>query len=192
MGIVLLVLAAGGLLWYRLGISQEPDYQRYHNTVCSCINVVDGDTIDVDISDGNKAYTRIRLWGVDTPETEHSPQGAMYFGKRASEFTTSMVLDKQVRLVLRSERTRGYYGRLLAYVYLADKEVMLNEEIIAQGYGYADRRFDHPWMQRFVKLEKRARKKKRGLWEEIRPEQYPDWLKRYEQWRESRTATQGS
>jgi micrococcal nuclease len=187
---VLLILLLLALLWHRIEFAQAPDYQRYHNTVCTCIKVVDGDTIDVNISDESKPLTRIRLWGVDTPETKDSPQGAMYFSKQSTEFTRSMVLNKKVRLVLLPERTRGYYGRLLAYVYLADTEIMLNEEIISQGYGYADRRFDHPWMQRFIKLEKRARKKEQGLWKEVEPQQYPDWRKRYEQWRKEKAATQ--
>ena len=45
------------------------DGWKYHDKVFTVVNVVDGDTIDIDISDDQHDTTRIRLWGVDTPET---------------------------------------------------------------------------------------------------------------------------
>jgi micrococcal nuclease len=158
------------------------DHDRYHNKTFTCIQVVDGDTIDIGIPDGKYQNTRIRLWGVDTPETSKSPQGEGYFGPQAKEFTRSLVDGKQVRVVLTTKRTRGKYGRLLAYVYIGDSDTMLNEELVIQGYAYADHRFDHPWKQRFLDLEQRARKSKAGLWAEVKPEQYPAWRQSYEKW----------
>lgn len=160
------------------------DYDRYHNKTFTCVKVVDGDTIDIDIPDGKHKNTRIRLWGVDTPETAKSPQGEAYFGPEASAFTKSLVDGKQVRVVLTTKQTRDKYGRLLGYVYLDDSQTMLNEELIIQGYAYADHRFDHPWKQRFLDLEKRAHKSKTGLWAAVKPEQYPAWRRRYEQRRD--------
>ena len=94
---------------------------------------------------------------------------------------------KPVRLVLSTGRSRDKYGRLLAYVYL-DSEVMLNEEIIAQGYGYAERRFRHPWRERFVQLEQRAEKRRIGLWQDVKSEQMPAWRQRLDCWREDAAA----
>jgi len=156
------------------------DHNRYHNQLFTCVRVVDGDTFDINAPDGKHATTRIRLWGVDTPETAKSPRGAMYYGSEASAFTTSCVENKPVRLVLVPDDTRGKYGRLLAYVYLADGEMMLNEELISQGFAYADTRFEHPWRTRFIELEKRARKKGVGLWAEVKLDQMPEWRQRYE------------
>ena len=45
------------------------DLQKYHEKIFTVVNVMDGDTIDIDIPDGKYDRTRIRLWGVDTPET---------------------------------------------------------------------------------------------------------------------------
>ncbi len=167
----------------RLRLPGGSDHARYHQKRFTCVNVVDGDTIDINLPDGKYPSTRIRLWGVDTPETGHSPQGAMFFGDEASAFTRSLVLDKPVRLLLAPDRTRGKYGRLLAYVTLDGGETMLNEEIIRRGFGYADSRFDHVWKQRFVTIEQRARKQQLGLWQQVTLEQMPAWRQRYEQWR---------
>ena len=161
------------------------DFGRYHNRTFVCTYVVDGDTLDVGVPDGTKAQTRIRLWGVDTPETAKSPGGERYFGPEASAFTKSLVRDEPVRLELVAADTRGKYGRLLAYVFVGD--VMLNEALLEQGYAYADRRFAHPRRERFIQLEKRAQKQKVGLWANVTFDKMPEWRQRYETWRDSRT-----
>ena len=102
--------------------------QNYH----LCSRVVDGDTIIVNI-DGKKE--RVRLIGVDTPETKHPKKPVEYYGKEASAFTKQMVEGKKVRLDHDQQR-RDKYSRLLAYVYLEDG-TFLNAEIIKQGYGFA-------------------------------------------------------
>jgi micrococcal nuclease len=160
-------------------VNAATDHDRYNNRTFTCVKVVDGDTLDVDLPDGRYPHTRIRLWGVDTPETGKSPQGAMYFGKEASEFARATAEGKPVRVVLAPKETRDRYGRLLAYVYVGD--TMLNEEIISRGYGYADTRFPHEWKKRFTDLEKRARKQKLGLWKDIKLDQMPKWRQRDEQ-----------
>ena len=109
----------------------------------------------------------------------------MYYGPQASAFAKSFVGGKQIRIVLAPTQTRGKYGRLLAYVYPADGDTMLNEELITHGFGYADTRFEHVWRTRFLDLEKRARKNGVGLWAEVTLEQMPEWRQRYEHWQSS-------
>ncbi len=118
--------------------------------------VVDGDTI---VLDGNE---RIRLIGVDTPETVHPKKPVEYFGKEASDFTKRMVEGKQVRLES-YKRGSDKYGRSLAYVYLEDG-TCLNAEIIKQGYGFAYTKFPFEKMEKFRKYEREAREQKKGLW----------------------------
>jgi micrococcal nuclease len=124
-----------------------------------CTRVIDGDTIVVDI-DGKKE--KVRLIGVDTPETTHPQKGVEYFGREASEFTRKMVEGKKVRLDFDWQR-RDRYGRLLAYVYLPDG-TFLNAEIIREGYGFAYTRHPFKYMKEFKQLEREARKNKKGLW----------------------------
>jgi len=172
----------------RLGRAQESttliagtDHDRYNNRTFTCIKAIDGDTLHIDAPDGEHAHTSVRLVGVDTPETEESPGRATYFGAEASAFTRSQAEGKPVRIVLKEKETRDRFRRLLAYVYLDDGLTMLNEEIIAQGYGYAYTSYSHPWMQRFVDLEKRARKQKLGLWKEVTTDQMPGWRRKFEE-----------
>jgi len=123
-GIVLglLGLFLGGRFGW-LPAAAGTDEGRYHDKVFRVVNVVDGDTFDIAASDGGKAVTRIRLWGVDTPETKDPERGVMHYGPEASAFTREMVLGKRVRVVLEPfEASRGLYGRLLAYVYLEESQ----------------------------------------------------------------------
>ncbi|MBN1765190.1 MAG: thermonuclease family protein [Sedimentisphaerales bacterium] len=165
-----------------LGPLPEGDRSRYHDKAFTVTKVVDGDTLDIRIPDATtgKDFTRIRLWGVDTPETSHSPGGENYFGPEAARFTTELALNRQVLVQLEPfENTRGKYGRLLAYVYLPDGR-LLNEILITEGYAYADPRFEHMLKQRFLQLEKNAQRDKKGLWENVTPEQWPSWYQRYQ------------
>ncbi len=124
-----------------------------------CTRVIDGDTIVVDI---NGKQERVRLIGVDTPETVHPEKPVEYFGKEASEFTKRMVEGKKVRLEY-DWQDRDKYGRLLAYVYLTDG-TFLNAEIIKQGYGFAYTRFPFKYLEEFRGYEREARENGRGLW----------------------------
>jgi len=153
------------------------DFEKYHGRTFTVTKVVDGDTIDINIPDGNYPHTRIRLWGVDTPETKNPKTGVMYFGPEAAEFTNKLTLGKEVAVYLEERRTRGKYGRLLAYVQLPDKRY-LNEVLLTEGCAYADLRFKHSFYNKYKQLEAAARNGKKGLWAEVTREQLPEWLQR--------------
>jgi micrococcal nuclease len=147
-------LARDGARW----ITEPPDGQRRRVE-----RVVDGDTL---VLDGGE---RVRLIGVDTPETVHPERPVERFGKEASEFTRRMAEGRAVRLEFDSAgagRT-DRYGRTLAYVYLEDG-TFLNAEIIRQGYGFAYTRFPFRYLEEFRRLEHEARADRRGLWAEGR------------------------
>jgi micrococcal nuclease len=99
----------------------------------TCVAVIDGDTI---VLDGDE---RVRLIGVDTPETKDPRKPVQYFGRQAFEFTKRLVEGFKVRLDYELDK-KDKYGRTLAYVYLEDG-TFLNAEIIKQGYGFAYRHF---------------------------------------------------
>jgi micrococcal nuclease len=165
---------------------QGDDYARYHGKTFRVAKVVDGDTIDLAVSDGHRPYTRVRLWGVDTPEVGRDGRQQMYFGPEASAFTREAVLNRSVRIELSQERSRDKYGRLLAFVYLPDGDDTLNERLIATGHGYADSRFRHEFKDRFRAAEERAARAKAGLWEGVTFDQFPEWRKRMERWKQER------
>jgi len=122
----------------------------------TCIGVVDGDTI---VLDGNQ---KVRLIGVDTPETSDPRKPVQYYGREACEFTKGLVEGKKVRLDYDWNK-RDKYGRTLAYVFLEDG-TFLNAEIIKKGYGFAYQHFLFKYYDEFKQYEREAREKGIGLW----------------------------
>ncbi len=152
------------------------DLDKYHSKTFAVVNVIDGDTFDIDIPNGRYEHTRIRLLGIDTPETNREQTGVMYFGPQAAEFTKKLALGKSVTIYLDAPNpTRGKYGRLLAYVKLPDGS-FLNEVLLTEGYAYADSRFSHSFYNKYRQLQSLARSSKKGLWQNVTPDQLPQWL----------------
>jgi endonuclease YncB( thermonuclease family) len=158
---------------------QAADRQKYHAGTFTVINVIDGDTLDIDTPDGSSEHTRIRLLGIDAPEKVTS-SGKMYFAAEAAEFVKKTALGKPVEVYLdQTSETRGKYGRLLAYIKLPDGR-FLNELLLSDGYVYADLRFHHSLYNKYKQIESRARSGKKGLWQNVTPDQMPDWLQERE------------
>jgi micrococcal nuclease len=146
----------------RVGTSKQSRESR--NTISEkrvVIRVLDGDTIVVSPNE------KVRLIGVDTPETVHPKRAVQCFGKDAKEFTRSMAESQTIRLVLdKSNAARNHkdrYGRTLGYAYLEDG-TMLNAELIRRGYAYAYTRFPFRYIAEFREMERVARSQSVGLW----------------------------
>lgn len=129
------------------------------------LRVVDGDTIVVTL---NGAKEKVRLIGVDTPETVDPRRPVQYFGKEASAFTKKHIAGQTVRLDIPSQ-DRDRYNRILAYVYRASDDFFLNYEIIKRGYGFAYTKYPFKYMEEFKKAEQRARENGVGLWARATP-----------------------
>jgi micrococcal nuclease len=126
---------------------------------------VDGDTVHITLLNppqGFKKVEKIRMIGVDTPETVHPNMDVEYFGREASDFTKNTLLYKDVYLALDWD-TRDKYGRLLAYIYTPDGRCH-NAELIIQGYAHAYTLFPFQFLEEFRTLESEARAAKAGLW----------------------------
>ncbi len=126
--------------------------------------VVDGDTFWV--NDGSPKGLKIRLIGIDTPETRNSANKKIgYFGKEATQYMISLIANKKVRLEYDINRF-DRYQRTLAYVYLEDG-TFVNAKLVKNGYAMVmtippNVRF----ADEFVILEREARESKKGLWQE--------------------------
>ncbi len=126
------------------------------------IRVVDGDTIDVWWNDKN---TRVRLIGVDTPETVDPRRPVECYGKEASRFASETLTGISVTLV--GDASQGEvdtYGRYLFYVYLPDG-TLFNELLIREGFA---REYTYQTAYRsqhaFRDAEADARQALLGLW----------------------------
>lgn len=126
------------------------------------IRVIDGDTIIVDI---HGIQERIRLIGVNTPETVDPRRTVECFGKQASQFLKDTLEGKSVSLATDpTQGDRDKYGRLLRYVFLEDK-TFINKIIIKEGYGHEyTYRIPYKYQKEFKQAQENARLEKRGLW----------------------------
>jgi micrococcal nuclease len=96
------------------------------------IAVVDGDTIDVNIG-GHRE--RVRLIGIDTPETKKPNTPVQCYGPEATRFTKSLLPADEPLHLERDVVARDDFGRMLAYVYLAGDGQFINLTIIRSGYA---------------------------------------------------------
>lgn len=124
-------------------------------------HITDGDTIEVDMSGTTE---KIRMIGIDTPETKKPNAPVQCFGPQASAFTTTALTGKSVRLEADpTNDNRDRYGRLLRYVYLQDGS-LLQEKLIEQGYSFAYTVFQFQKAELFTTLQRQAQEAKIGLW----------------------------
>lgn len=126
--------------------------------------VTDGDTIHIEM-DGKD--DTVRLLGINTPETVDPRRPVECFGKEASSRMKEIVSGKIVRLEYDdSQALRDTYGRLLAYVYLEDGQ-MVNRKMVAEGYAYEYTYMTpYRYQKEFRDAQMLAQSAKRGLWSE--------------------------
>jgi micrococcal nuclease len=126
------------------------------------VKVVDGDTVDVQL---NGQTVRLRLIGLNTPETVDPRRPVECFGKEASAHAKQLLNGQTVYLENDpSQQERDQYGRLLRYVWLTDGR-LFNLQMIAEGYAY-EYTYDLPYKYQsaFKSAQKNASSNNLGLW----------------------------
>ena len=133
--------------------------------------VVDGDTLVVNV-DGQAR--RVRLLGVDTPETVHPNKDVQFYGPEASAFTKRELAGRRVWLEY-DAAPLDHYQRHLAYIWLeppsrgeeAIRRGMFNARLLLEGYAKVlTIQPNSRYAGLFVRLEGEARAANRGLWRE--------------------------
>lgn len=132
--------------------------------------IYDGDTIKVE------GIGKVRLIGIDAPERENSSRDGYYWkhyrinserlrdtARDALKHNIAQVKGEEVRLEFDRDR-QDKFGRILAYVYLADG-TLLNRQLLELGLATVYRRFDFRLKNDFLSAEETARSKGVGLWE---------------------------
>lgn len=148
--------------WTFLNTPQKGGVVNTIGTYYEVTKVTDGDTLRVNVDGVDE---RVRLIGINTPETVDPRTQVQCFGKEASDFMKQLAEDKLVRLEYDdSQGLRDSYNRLLAYVYLEDGQ-MINRKMIAEGYAY-EYTYMTPYAYRdeFRELQNLAKTSGRGLW----------------------------
>ena len=133
--------------------------------------VTDGDTIVVRV---NGVRQRVRLLGLDTPETVKANTPVQFYGPEASAFTKRELAGRQVWLEYDAE-VLDRYRRQLAYVWTtrppdvvdeaAVRRDMFNARLLLGGYArIMNIKPNTRYAELFAKFEAEARRAKRGLW----------------------------
>lgn len=95
--------------------------------------VVDGDTVDVDIDLGfGMTYKkqRVRLMGIDTPESRTRDLQEKFYGKQSKKFLSSVLKDKVVTLL---SHDKGKFGRIIGELFVEGDDMSVNQQMI-QAY----------------------------------------------------------
>ena len=118
--------------------------------------VIDGDTIEIE------GGSRVRLVGIDTPETVDPRAPVACFGKEASEETKRLLAGKSVTLEKDISET-DKYGRLLRYVFIDN--LFVNDYLVRQGFAQASTYPpDVKYQNQFLEAQQEAQANNRGLW----------------------------
>jgi micrococcal nuclease len=153
---VLLVLAL--LLVWRIapGLLRDAPPEQLLEGRHRVERIVDADTLIVD-------GRRVRLIGVNAPETVRPDYPVEPWGPEASQFTRDFLADGDIRLTFDRERV-DKYDRLLAYVWVGDR--MLNEELVRAGLARVEfnHRYSDSVKRRYRKALEEAKAARRGIW----------------------------
>ena len=111
----------------------------YEYRVKKVLKVVDGDTIDVDLDLGfDISFTqRVRLAGIDTPESRTTDKYEKTLGLEVKDKLKKAVEAAKV-IVIRTEKpdSTEKYGRILGWVFLDDNPVSINQTLIDEGFAW--------------------------------------------------------
>ena len=133
----------------------------YDYSCIKVIEVIDGDTVRLENGE------ILRYVGIDTPELERKiGNGWVYnpspFALEAKEYNRRLVEGKYVRVEFDVEK-RDAYGRLLGYVFVG--KTFINAKLLEEGVAVLYTRPPNvKYVDLFVKLQRKARKEKKGLW----------------------------
>ena len=103
----------------------------------SVVKVVDGDTIDVDIDLGfGMSYKkqRVRMLGIDTPESRTRDLVEKKFGKASKTHLKSILESGGIQLV---SHDKGKFGRILGELFIGDSSYSINQQMIDEHHAVA-------------------------------------------------------
>tara|TARA_R110000851_G_scaffold105835_1_gene224517 strand:+ start:205 stop:573 length:369 start_codon:yes stop_codon:yes gene_type:complete len=113
----------------------KPENKLYHYSA-AVTRVVDGDTVDVLVDLGFDIHTkqRVRLYGINTPETRTRDKAEKVAGLKAKERLKCLLRDNKNRCVIETRLDKkGKYGRVLGVLYI-DK-TNLNKTLVDEGHA---------------------------------------------------------
>lgn len=151
-GLIIFGVFASGI-----AVKKYNEKKSIRNFEATVSKVVDGDTVILE--DGQK----VRLLGIDTPETNHPDRPVERYGIKAKEYMKKRVEGKKCVLEYTLNDNYDKYDRLLALLYLDG--ILINAEMVKKGLAYASPNKYMSITKEFMVLENIAKKFKMGIWE---------------------------
>ncbi len=149
-----------------IGCTQQGNSTADSINSATVIEVIDGDTVDLSIAGRRQ---RVRLIGIDTPETKHPNKPVECFGIAATKFTESLLPRGTAVNIERDTEARDAYDRLLVYMYRDSDNMFINLELVLQGYARVlTIEPNLTYLDRFVAASRDAYSNNRGLWQACR------------------------
>jgi len=136
------------------------------------LRIIDGDTIEVKVERQRGRPCKVRLIGIDTPESVHPRKGIEPFSLEAKELLKKLIGNQLVDLYfdpLNSKKDK--YGRYLCYVERKKDVLFVNKEIILNGFSRAYTKYPFSLKDDFILAEEIAREKRIGIWHSSVPNQ---------------------
>jgi micrococcal nuclease len=115
------------------------DKDPYIYRIKQITKVIDGDTIDADIDLGFdiSLTKRIRLAGVDTPESRTTDANEKKYGLQSKEWLKYKVENaKDILIKTELPDSTEKYGRIIGHLFVNDQETSLNDQMIVEGYAW--------------------------------------------------------
>lgn len=141
----------------------EPNTVSAAGSNATVLKVVDGDTVDV-LSDV-RGRLRIRVIGLDTPETTKPGYAPACWGQQATEFATTTLLGQRVAVIPDpSQDVHDRYGRTLAYLETATGDYSVQAAAAGAGLAYVYGNRPPQRADAIRAAERAAREAGRGLW----------------------------
>jgi micrococcal nuclease len=127
------------------------------------LDVIDGNTV---VAGTSTSHVKVRVIGIDTPETVHPDKAVEPFGPEATARARELLLGRTVCIQYDPDPAHDRwdkYGRLLAYVQLPDGRDF-GQVIVEEGLGRAYTKFPFSRQVQYVQVEATARENAIGLW----------------------------
>jgi endonuclease YncB( thermonuclease family) len=133
--------------------------------------VYDGDTVL--LATREESHLKVRLYGIDAPETRKPDQPGQPFGDASKRTLMKKIMGRQVSAEI---ITVDQYKRVVAVIRSANRDI--NREMVAEGMAWAYRQYLHaPYTSEYIGSESRARSQQAGLWRDTNP--LPPWEYRH-------------
>ncbi|MDH3295847.1 MAG: thermonuclease family protein [Acidimicrobiia bacterium] len=126
------------------------------------VEVIDGDTIELAVGD---TVERVRLLGIDAPESVHPTVPEQCFGRESSAALRSLLPPGTEVEVFRDRQLRDHYGRLLLYLYRSEDGLNINHHLVASGLAATSFYEPNTHLQaELTRAERQAQRDRVGLW----------------------------